>query len=128
MWSRKYEKMTKSIKNYLNEIEDKLKESLVPSDYIEEFIDNLADQLTTMVDEAREKEPTLNLEDVEASVLTQCEPVKKVIERVITELKTEESWTTADRVSGAKFLRPVETLINKLDRGLIYCEKHIRRL
>ncbi|MFX1514771.1 MAG: hypothetical protein ACFFC6_00535 [Promethearchaeota archaeon] len=123
--------MTDLIKKYLNQIEEILKDKSIPPEYIEEFIDNLADQLTTMVEETQEKEPTLSLEDVEVRVLTQCEPVEKVIERVTQELKTEESWITAERVSDVKFLRPFETLIlsivNKLDRGLIFCEKHFRR-
>ncbi|MFX0125341.1 MAG: hypothetical protein ACFFAE_17060 [Candidatus Hodarchaeota archaeon] len=123
--------MTELIKKYLDQIEEKLKDKSIPSEYSEEFIDNLEDQLAIMLEEIQEKEPTLSLEDVEVRVLTQCEPVEKVIERVIKELKTEESWITVERVSDAKFLRSFETIIlsilNKLDRGLIFCEKHFRR-
>ncbi|MFW9903183.1 MAG: hypothetical protein ACFFFH_02540 [Candidatus Thorarchaeota archaeon] len=119
--------MTELIKKYLNQIEEKLKDKSIPPEYIEEFIDNLADQLTTMVEETQEKEPTLSLEGVEVSVLTQCEPTDQVVERVIKELKTDGQWLTPDRTSQTKFLRLFESILNKVDRVLIYCEKHIRR-
>ena len=54
--------MTELIKKYLNQIEEKLKDNSIPSEYIEEFIDNLADQLATMLEETQEKEPTLSLD------------------------------------------------------------------
>lgn len=123
--------MAKLIDKYLKQIEKRLKDKSVPSEDIEEFIDNLADQLATMLEEVQEKEPTLSLEDVEVSVLTQCEPVEKVIERVIKELKADEPWITADHISDVKFLRPFESIIlsiiQKLDRGLVYCKKGIHR-
>ena len=123
--------MAKLISKYLKQIEEKLKDKSIPSEYIEEFIDNLADQLATMLEEVQEKEPTLSSEDVEVSVLTQCEPVDKVVERVIKELKADEPWITADRFSSVKFLRPFESTIlaifQKLDRGLVYCKKRVHR-
>ncbi|UCG00639.1 MAG: hypothetical protein JSW11_13595 [Candidatus Heimdallarchaeota archaeon] len=123
--------MAKLIEKYLNQIGEKLKDKSIPAEYIEEFIDNLADQLATMLDEVQEKEPTLSLEDAEVGVLTQSEPVDQVVGQVIKELKTDDHWIPVEHITKAKFLQPFETitlsLLNRLDRALIYCEKHVRR-
>ena len=87
--------MASVIDKYLDQIRKYLRKNSIEKAYIDEFVENLSTQLYTQLEEFRAQNSDLSLEDAEIHVLTNCEPVKIVVHRVVTELKSDEPRVTS---------------------------------
>ena len=114
--------MLNPISNYLNQIKKQLKIKKIAEELIEEFIENLEDQLHIMKEEIHRKEPSLSDVDQEIQVLTQCEPVDLVVKRVVHEfdgliLKVKRE---KEEVPSKGFLYPFRHLFSILKQYFEY--------
>ena len=124
--------MVNVIDKYLDQIKKYLRKNSIETAYIDEFVENLSTQLYTQLEEIRAQNSDLSLEDAEINVLTNCEPVKIVVQRVVTELRSDEPRVKIDHFTDISMLQPVEEIIldvlKQFDIGLILIGKKIRSL
>lgn len=114
---------------YLSQIRKKLQQKAISAEETEEFIDNLEDQLYSMLEEIQGKEFDLTQSEAEVAVLTQCEPVEIVVHRVVEQLNSDLSYTDlkTDQLPRLTFLQPVEStlifLATKFNQILTFVDK-----
>lgn len=126
--------MVEIFDKYLNQISKKLKKS-VSSEFREEFLDNLEDQLYSMLSEVKLQEPEISDLDAEVSVLSNCESVDLVVSRVIMQFRSKDIVPDIDSEDFAeelKFLKPIESGLlftaRKLDNGIKNVSKLFKKL
>ena len=124
--------MASIIEKYLDQIKKHLRKNSIDKEYIEEFTENLSNQLNIQLEEFRAQNSELSLEEAEIHILTNCEPVKVVVYRVVSELKSDEPRVKIDHFTDISMLLPVEEIIlgilKLFDKGLILIGKKIRSL
>lgn len=126
--------MAEIFDKYLNQISKKLEKS-VSSEFREEFLDNLEDQLYSMLSEVKLQEPEISDLDAEVSVLSNCESVDLVVSRVIKQFRSEDivpDIESEDFAEELKFLKPIESGLlftaRKLDNGMKNVSKLFKKL
>ncbi|MFX1513551.1 MAG: hypothetical protein ACFFCQ_13280 [Promethearchaeota archaeon] len=86
--------MTGKINAYLKTITKQLQKQAVASELIEEFMDNLNDQLLSMLEEIEASDPSLSKEKAEQQVMLQCEPEEIVVQNYLEQLDSEDVLKT----------------------------------
>ena len=124
--------MVSIINKYLDQIKKNLKKNSIDKDYIDEFTENLCNQLEIQLEELQAQSVDLSLEEAEIQVLTRCEPVEIVVQRVVAELRAHEPRVKIDYFTEVSVLQPFEqviiTIMKQLDKGLYFIGKKIRSL
>ena len=113
--------MAQLIQKYISQIRKKLCKRNIPLPFIEEFIDNLEEQLLSMLEELLLQEPSLSSDDAQISVLSSCEPVNTVVERVVHEYQSKDiipSLESKELPSELRFLDPLESFLQSASRQL----------
>ncbi len=126
--------MAELIQKYLSQIQKKLRSKKVPQAFVDEFIDNLEEQLLSMLEEIRLQEPGLAFDDAQVTVLSNCEAVDTVVDRVLQQYHSVDlipSLETKELPSELQFLYPLESfflkLAKRLDSSLSTLTKSIHR-
>ncbi|MHA1974504.1 MAG: hypothetical protein ACTSW1_16010 [Candidatus Hodarchaeales archaeon] len=103
--------MADIIDNYIQQISKNLRINKIDEKYIEEFIDNLRAQLYAQIEEIQKYKPVLDEKEAEIQVLTKCEPVETVVNRVIKELLPEQPKVRIENFSETRYLKFFERIM-----------------
>ncbi|MFX0062870.1 MAG: hypothetical protein ACFFC7_11880 [Candidatus Hermodarchaeota archaeon] len=95
---------------YLTRLRKKMIQRGLPSKVVEEFFDNYADQLQSMVENLIE-ERILSVEEAEQEVLKQCESDEVIIQQVMEELELPQRLGTNQSFFQFTFLQTIDHLL-----------------
>ncbi|MGY5873928.1 MAG: hypothetical protein RTV72_16900, partial [Candidatus Thorarchaeota archaeon] len=115
--------MVELFDNYLSQIQKKLRQQSVAEGFIDEFLENMGDQLYSMLDELMNQEPELDRSEAIVSVLSSCEPVDVVVGQVTDQYHSKGGVPRLDSddfQEHLKFLAPVESRLVSLSRRINY--------
>ena len=115
--------MVELFDNYLSRIQKELRQQSVAEGFIDEFLENMGDQLYSMLDELMNQEPELDRSEAIVSVLSSCEPVDVVVGQVTDQYHSKGGVPRLDSddfQEHLKFLAPVESRLVSLSRRINY--------
>jgi PadR family transcriptional regulator, regulatory protein PadR len=113
--------MVEVFDKYLSQIRKKPKMQSVKKEFIDEFLENLSDQLYSMLDELMTQEPELDESDAIVSVLSSCESVDVVVTQVVTQYHSNEGVPdigSTDALERLSFLTPIESKLVVFSRRI----------
>ena len=113
--------MVELFEKYLSQIGKKLKRQSVAKDFIDEFLENMSDQLYSMLEELMIQEPELDRSDAIISVISSCDSVDDVVSQVVEQYRSKEGVPRIDSIDSLerlKFLTPVESRLVSLSRRI----------